>query len=173
MGLEEVIPMFGHRNSSPGSELAGPRADVEALLGRLGHDVSSLDDGGDATNRQALADASERFNTASAQLNRAVTLGEVMVARSVVLEGIRSVRLVRTRLGLDPGSDPSETAAPAAGTQTAERPHGLGGIGGVLGMGAAAGLLGVLGGSVLGEVLGGLGEEGDGESGWGGGWGGD
>ena len=168
--------MFGHHSRSSGSELAGPRADVEALLARLGHDVSTLDDGGDATNRQALADASERFNTASAQLTRAVSLGEISVARSVALEGIHSVRLVRTRLGLDPGSDPSiSAAAPAAPTEMRSADHhdGLGGLGGVLGVGAAAGLLGVLGGSLLGEAFGGLGDEGDRDGGWGGDGGGD
>jgi hypothetical protein len=30
----------------------------------LGNDISTLDDGGDATNRQALPDASELYNTA-------------------------------------------------------------------------------------------------------------
>lgn len=168
--------MFGHHPASPGAELAGPRADVEALLGRLGHDVTTLDDGGDAANRQALADASERLNTASAQLTRAVSLAEIAVARSVALEGIRSVRFVRTRLGLDPGSDPAEAALPPAPEQAPEH-RGLGGLGSPLGVGVAAGLLGMLGGSLLGETLGGFGGDGDGDGGsWGGdggGWGGD
>lgn len=167
--------MFGRHPGVRGAELAGPRADVEALLGRLGHDVSTLDDGGDPTNRQALADASERFNTASAQLNRAVTLGEITVARSVVLEGIHSARLVRTRLGLDPGSDPTEmpTPAPVADPQIGQHHVGFGGLGGGLGTGVAAGVLGFLGGGLLGEALGGIGGEGDRDGDWGGDSGGD
>jgi len=161
--------MFGHHPHSAGAELAGPRAEVEALLSRLGHDVSTLDDGGDTGNRQSLADASERFNTGSAQLTRAVSLAEIAVARAITVEGIRSVRLVRTRLGLDPGSEPSEAAAPPTDTHAAEN-HPLGGLGSPLGAGVAAGLLGLLGGSLLGETLGGLGNDGDMN---GGGWGGD
>jgi hypothetical protein len=162
--------VFGRDPGATGSELAGPRADVEALLGRLGHDVSTLDDGGDPINRQTLADASERFNTASAQLNRAVTLSEIAVARSVALEGIHSARFVRTRLGLDPGSDPSLNLTPAEDPHTNPHQPGLGGLGGALGTGAAAGVLGFLGGSLLGEVLGGFGDDGDRDDG---GWGGD
>jgi hypothetical protein len=156
--------MFRHH---PDAALNAAHADVEALLGRLGHDIATLDDAGDPTNRQALADASERFNTAGAQLGQAKVTEEMAVARSVVVEGLHSTRLVRTRLGLDPGPEPAEVPTPAeqqthAATLAAH--HLPGGLGGLLGAGAAGGLLGMLGGGILGEVLGG-----DGGDGWGGG----
>ena len=166
--------MFRHR---PDSGLNAARADVQALLGRLGHDITTLDDGGDAANRQALADASERLNTAGAQLAQAQTSEEVAVARSVAVEGLHATRLVRTRLGLDPGPEPAEVPsvpdqqahAATIGTLAGRHPGGLGGL---LGAGAAGGLLGVLGGGLLGEVLGGGGGGWDGGGGWGDGDGG-
>ena len=155
--------MFRHHSDA---RISAAHAEVEALLGRLGHDVSTLDDAGDATNRQALADAAERYNTAGAQLGQAQTAEELAVARSVVIEGLHSTRLVRTRLGLDPGPDPAEPAPvqPDSHEPQVAGHHLPGGLAGALGAGAAGGLLGVLGGGILGEVLGG---------GEGGGWGGD
>jgi hypothetical protein len=170
---QEGLAMLRHH---PDAAVNAAHADVQALLGRLGHDITTLDDGGDAANRQALADASERLNTAGAQLAQAQTLEEISVARSVAIEGLHSTRLVRTKLGLDPGPDPAEVPTPAAqqthaatlGTLAGRHPGGLGGL---LGAGAAGGLLGLLGGGLLGEVLGG--DQGGGWGGDGGGWGGD
>jgi hypothetical protein len=156
-----------HHNNTDDRFLAA-HADVDALLQRLSRDVSTLDDQGDPVNRQALADAGERYETAEVQFGKAQSVGELLVARSIVVEGLQSTRGIRTRLGLDPGPDPS----PPPVTEPAEAEHhsvleGLthsrGGLGTALGAGAAGGLLGLLGGSVLGEVLGGDGE--------GGGWG--
>ena len=164
--------MFRHHADRPDPAVQAARAEADALLGRLGHDVSTLDDGGDATNRQALADAAERYNTAGAQLGQASSLGEIAVVRSIAIEGLHSTRLVRTRLGLDPGPEPAEAPAvppPAPAPQRpawgSGRPAGSG-LGGALGAGIAGGLLGMLGGEVLGDVF-------DGDGGGGGGWGGD
>jgi hypothetical protein len=165
--------MFRHH---PDQAFSAAHAEVQALLDRLGHDVSTLDDAGDATNRQALADAGERYNTAGAQFGEAQSREELAVVRSVVVEGLHSTRLVRTRLGLDPGQEPAEAPPPEVAQQPAGSilggHHLPGGLGAALGAGAAGGLLGMLGGGILGEALGG----GD-EGGWGGdeggGWGGD
>lgn len=157
--------MFRHHSDA---RVSAAHAEVDALLGRLGHDISTLDDGGDPTNRQALADAAERYNTAGAQLGQAQTAEEMAVARSVVIEGLHSTRLVRTRLGLDPGPDPAEAppVQPETHDQQVAGHHLPNGLAGALGAGAAGGLLGgLLGGGLLGEVLGG-GDEG---GGWGGG----
>lgn len=163
--------MFRHHSERPDPAVLTAHAEVEALLGRLGHDVSTLDDGGDATNRQALADASERYNTAGAQLGEATTLGELSVVRGIVIEGLHSTRLVRTRLGLDPGPEPAAVpAAPPAPEPVAQAPawgsgrHVGSGLGGALGAGVAGGLLGMLGGEVLGDILG---DGGGGGGGWG------
>jgi hypothetical protein len=162
-----------HRHNTDDRFLAA-HADVDALLQRLSHDVSTLEDQGDPVNRQAMADAGERYETAEVQFGKAQSVGELQVARSIVVEGLQSTRGVRTRLGLDPGPEP---APPAVTEPAADEPHhswaeGLthsrGGVGTALGAGAAGGLLGLLGGSVLGEVMG----DGDGGGGWGegGGW---
>lgn len=162
--------MFRHHTDRPDPAVQAARAEVEAILGRLGHDVSTLDDGGDATNRQALADAAERYNTAGAQLGQATSTGELSVVRGIAVEGLHSTRLVRTRLGLDPGPEPAATpVVPPAPQPPAQQPAwggrrpGGGMFGGALGAGVAGGLLGMLGGEVLGGMLDGGGE--------GGGWG--
>jgi hypothetical protein len=155
----------------PDAAVNAARAEVQALLARLGHDITTLDDGGDVANRQAIADASERLNTAGAQLAQAHTVEEISVARSVAIDGLHSTRLVRTKLGLDPGPEPAEvpsiadqqTHAATLGALAERHPTGLGGL---LGAGAAGGLLGLLGGALLGDAL----SDGDGN---GGGWGGD
>lgn len=171
--------MFRHH---PDTGVNAARAEVQALLGRLGHDITTLDDGGDPASRQALADASERLNTAGAQLAQAQSLEEISVARSVAIDGLHSTRLVRTKLGLDPGPEPAEVPSPVdqqnhATTLGALAGRHPGGLGGLLGAGAAGGLLGVLGGGLLGEVLGGdgggWGDQGDGWGDDGAGWGDD
>lgn len=99
---------------SPRSRAPSRQAEAESLLGRLSHDVSTLDDGGDPANRQALADAAERYNTAGAQLGEASTVGQMNVVRNLAIEGLHSTRLVRTRLGLEPRAG-HHTSHPAAG----------------------------------------------------------
>jgi hypothetical protein len=149
---------------------AAAKADVDSLLQRLGRDVSTLDDGGDPVNRQALADASERYDTAQVQFGKSESVAELLVARATAVEGIQSTRALRTRLGFDPGPDP--TPAPVAEAPVEEH-HSwteglLGGQGGsALAAGAAGGLLGLIGGSLLGDAMGGGGEWG---GGYGGGW---
>ena len=86
-------------------ELEDARADVESLYGRLGSDVQLLAPGDDPVARQALADASERYNATGALLAKADTPGEYAAARRTAVEGITAARVVRERLGLDPGPD--------------------------------------------------------------------
>jgi hypothetical protein len=163
-----------HRHKTD-ERFAAAKADVDSLLQRLGRDVSTLDDGGDPVNRQALADAGERYETAQVQFGKSESVSELLVARSIAVEGILSTRAVRTRLGFDPGPDP--TPAPVAEAPVEEHhswTQGLmGGQGGssALAAGAAGGLIGLLGGSLLGDAMGGGGFDG-GDGDWGGGdWG--
>ena len=86
-------------------ELQDARADVESLYGRLGSDVQLLSPGDDAIARQALADAAERYNATGALMAKADTLGEYAAARRTAAEGLAAARVVRQRLGLDPGPD--------------------------------------------------------------------
>ena len=162
-----------HRHKTD-ERFAAAKADVDSLLQRLSRDVTTLDDGGDPVNRQALADAGERYETAQVQFGKSESVAELLVARSIAVEGLQSTRAVRTRLGFDPGPDPSPAPAAAA---PVEQHHSwteglMGGQGGgsALAAGAAGGLLGLIGGSLLGDAMGGGGFGGGGWGGGDGGW---
>jgi hypothetical protein len=86
-------------------EMEDLRADVESLYGRLGSDVETLAPGDDDTARQALADAAERYNATGALMSKADTPGEWAAARRTAVEGLTAARVVRQRLGLDPGPE--------------------------------------------------------------------
>ena len=96
-------------------ELEDARADVESLYGRLGSDVQLLSPGDDAIARQALADAAERYNATGALMAKADSLGEYAAARRTAVEGLAMARVVRERLGLDPG--PEVALPPGEGPQ--------------------------------------------------------
>lgn len=178
--------MFRHHTERPDPAVAAARAELQALLGRLGHDVTTLDDAGDPANRQALADASERYNTAGAQMGQAVSVEELAVARNIAIEGLHATRLVRTRMGLDPGPEPAATPVPVQPQAPQQQQPAWGGAGrhgggSALRAGVAGGLLGLFGGEMLGGMFGGGGGGDDdwgggGDGGWGGGgdggWGG-
>jgi hypothetical protein len=158
--------MLHHRRND--ERFSAAHAEVDALLQRLSRDVTTLEDGDNPANRQALADAGERYETAQVQLGHAQSVSELLVVRQIAVEGLESTRAVRTRLGLDPGPEPAP-APPASAPETehhswAEMLSSRGGLGTAVGAGAAGGLLGLLGGAVLGEAMG---DGGD----WGGGGG--
>jgi hypothetical protein len=162
-----------HRHTHTDERFAAAHAEVDALLGRLGRDVSTLDCGDDKANTQALADADERYETATVQFEHAQSVPELTVVRSIILEGLQSTRAVRTRLGLDPGPDPAPSITegpdgePPHEHSWADLAHRGGGLSSVLGAGAAGGLLGVVGGALLGGELGGGGDWGGDGGGWG------
>ena len=164
-----------HRHKTD-ERFVAAKADVDSLLQRLGRDVSTIEDGDDPVNRQALADAGERYETAQVQFGKSESVAELLVARSIAVEGIQSTRAVRTRLGFDPGPDPAP--APVA-EAPAEEHHSwteslMGGqvLGSALAAGAAGGILGLIGGSILGDAMGGGGDWGGGGLGGGDGdWG--
>jgi hypothetical protein len=172
--------MLHHHHTD--ERFAAAHADVDALLQRLGRDVTTLQDGDNPANRQALADAGERYETAEALLGKAQSVSELLVARGIAVEGLQCTRAVRTRQGLDPGPDPEPAPSAEAPQEEhhswAETLHSRGGLGSALGAGAAGGLLGLIGGAVLGGAMGEGGDFGGGGD-WGGGdygggdWGGD
>ena len=88
-------------------------ADVSSLRDRLGHDVRSLEPGDDPVARQAMADASERYSTASTLLERARSDAQLRTAWLATVEGLAATQTVRQRLGLDLG--PPVPTMPAAG----------------------------------------------------------
>ncbi len=80
-------------------------ADVVSLRDRLGHDVRTLEPGDDPVARQAMADASERLSTCTTLLERASSDAQLRTAWLAAIEGLTASRLVRSRLGLDPGPE--------------------------------------------------------------------
>jgi hypothetical protein len=90
-------------------------ADVSSLRDRLGHDVRSLEPGDDPVSRQAMADASERYSTASTLLERASSDAQLRTAWLAAVEGLAATRTVRQRLGLDLG--PPVPSLPGSGEQ--------------------------------------------------------
>ncbi|MCU1588628.1 MAG: hypothetical protein JWN31_2121 [Frankiales bacterium] len=90
----------------------GLRADVEQLYNRLGSDVSLLSPGDNAVAKQAMSDASERYNSCGAALATADSAAEFAAARRTAVEGLTAARVARKELGLDPGP---EIPLPAGG----------------------------------------------------------
>jgi uncharacterized membrane protein YgcG len=102
-------------------ELADARAEAQRWYERLGGQLMNLQ-GDDPAVRQALVDASERYNAAGSQLEQAKTARQYELARETALEGLAYARAARVALGLDPGPDvPPLAAARGAGALTKER----------------------------------------------------
>jgi hypothetical protein len=93
-------------------------ADVESLRHRLSYDVRTLQPGDDPVSRQAMADAAERYATCSSLLERAQSPDQLRTAWLAAAEGLHATRLVRERLGLDPGTVPT---LPDAGPHLQQR----------------------------------------------------
>jgi hypothetical protein len=103
------------------SRLEDARADAQRWYERLGGQVMNLH-ADDAAARQALADASERYNAAGGQLQQANSVRQFELARESALEGLAYVRAARTAMGIDPGPElPQLAAAQGAGRLTLER----------------------------------------------------
>ena len=83
--------------------LEDSRAEARRWVEMLGGQVYSLDPKDDPAARQALADASERFNAAGAQVEQAKSVQQYRLAQQSAYEGLYYVRAARTSLGLDPG----------------------------------------------------------------------
>jgi hypothetical protein len=102
-------------------KLDDARAEAQRWYERLGGQVMNLH-GDDAAARQALADASERYNAAGGQLQQATSVTQFELARETALEGLTYVRAARTAMGIDPGPElPPLAAARGVGQLTRER----------------------------------------------------
>ena len=103
------------------TQLEDARADAQRWYERLGGQVMNLH-GDDPAARQALSDASERYNAAGSQLQQAKTVKQFELARESALEGLSYVRAARTAMGIDPGPElPPLASAQGAGRLTQER----------------------------------------------------
>jgi hypothetical protein len=98
------------------SALDDARADADHWYDLLGGQVLNLTASADETARQALSDASERYNAAGAQKATAHTAAEYRSVRDTALEGLYFIRAARTAMGFDPGPHlPPTTAQSQAG----------------------------------------------------------
>lgn len=110
-----------HRRKARRRELDDARADARRWTERLGGQVFNLV-GTDGPSEQALADASERYTAAGAEIERAHTAAQCRLARHTALEGLYYVRAARTAMGMDPGPElPSVTGQAGAGEVTEGR----------------------------------------------------
>jgi uncharacterized membrane protein YgcG len=101
--------------------LEDARAEAQRWYERLGGQVLNLH-GDDPAARQALADASERYNAAGGQLQQAKSVKQFELARETALEGLAYVRAARQAMGIDPGPElPALAAARGTGQLTQER----------------------------------------------------
>jgi uncharacterized membrane protein YgcG len=93
------VGFFGSQNT----RVADARADAQSWVDRLGGQVMMLNDAGNASARQALADAAERHQSAVGQLHTARSEAQFGYVTRTAVEGLHYIRAARTALGLDPG----------------------------------------------------------------------
>ena len=118
-----LVVSVTRRNGAGGQQarLDDARAEAQRWYERLGGQLMNLH-GDEPAARQALADASERYNAAGGQLQQATSVKQFELARESALEGLSYVRAARTAMGIDPGPDlPPLAAAQGAGHLTRER----------------------------------------------------
>lgn len=125
------FPMMGGGQQRPMSQrqvaqreqvsLDDALADAKRWTDRLGSQILNLE-GTDAASKQAMADASERFNAARAGLADARTPKQAMLARESALEGLHYVNAAREIMGLPAGPQlPELEGQRQAGRVTEER----------------------------------------------------
>ena len=95
------------------------RAEAARWVERLGGQVFNLD-GVDEASKQAMADASERYTSAVAELEKARTPVQAQLAKDTALEGLYYVRAARSAMGLDPGPELPETPGQSRAGQVTE-----------------------------------------------------
>ena len=123
VGAIGLVVWSASRNSANrnATSLADAKADARRVIDRLGGQVLNLS-GTDDASKQALADASERFNAAGGQIDQATTAKQALLAKESALEGLYYVRAARTAMGMDPGPElESLSGQKSAGTVTEDR----------------------------------------------------
>jgi hypothetical protein len=106
LGAGGLGALLWRRRRKDKQAIPDARADIQPYYDRLAADVGSLlQPGKDPAARQALADASERFNSTGSQLASPTSLAQIGGARRSVLEGLQSARTARAVLGIDLGPD--------------------------------------------------------------------
>lgn len=110
---------FGSRGAKV--SLEDEKAEARRWIDRLGGQVLNLQ-GNDTASKQAMSDASERFNAAGSQIEQAQTARQAQLAKDTALEGLYYVRAARTAMGMDPGPElPKDSERERAGKVTEDR----------------------------------------------------
>ena len=86
------------------SQLADAQADARRWIDRLGNQVLTIS-GTDAASTQAMADASERYNSASSAISTATTVKQANLARESALEGMHYVSAAREIMDMPAGPE--------------------------------------------------------------------
>ncbi|MEN3317828.1 MAG: hypothetical protein V7643_1229 [Mycobacterium sp.] len=123
VGVIGLVVWNASRNTANrnATSLADAKADARRVIDRLGGQVLNLS-GNDDASKQAIADASERFNAAGAQIDQASTAKQALLAKESALEGLYYVRAARTAMGMDPGPElESLSGQNSAGVVTEDR----------------------------------------------------
>jgi hypothetical protein len=105
LGAGGVGGVVFYRKRKLKRQLEAAKANVMPYYDRLANEVNTLDPKDNATARQAVADASERFNSAGSQLDTADSVEKYAAARRTTLEGLYAAVTARKALGLDPGPE--------------------------------------------------------------------
>jgi hypothetical protein len=103
------------------SRLEDAKAEARRWVERLGGQVMNLDGTNEAA-KQALADASERYNAAGSQMEQATTAEQARLVTKTAMEGLYYVRAARLAMDMDPGPDlPADPERERAGKVTEDR----------------------------------------------------
>jgi hypothetical protein len=116
-----VIWLVRNRGAGQAKELEDAKADARRWLERLGGQVLNLVGTNEAA-KQALADASERYNAAGSQMEQAKTPAQARGVTETAYEGLYYVRAARLAMDMDPGPElPPLPGQQRAGAVTEER----------------------------------------------------
>ncbi|MBC7301357.1 MAG: DUF1542 domain-containing protein [Nocardia sp.] len=97
-----LLYLRAEQNKRNARELEEAQADARVTIERLGGQVYQLTPRNEAA-RQALADASERYNAAGGQIDRASSPTRARLAKQSALEGLYYIRAARIAMDMDPG----------------------------------------------------------------------
>ncbi|MGS2808573.1 DUF1542 domain-containing protein [Nocardia sp. MW-W600-9] len=97
-----LLYLRAEQNKRNARELDEAQADARVTIERLGGQVYQLSPRNEAA-RQALADASERYNAAGGQMDRANSPAQARLAKQTAVEGLYYIRAARTAMNMDPG----------------------------------------------------------------------
>ncbi|GAA1860537.1 hypothetical protein GCM10009836_45870 [Pseudonocardia ailaonensis] len=116
-----VVWLVRNRGAGQAKQLEDAKADARRWLERLGGQVLNLVGTNEAA-KQAIADASERYNAAGSQMEQAKTQAQARGVTETAYEGLYYVRAARLAMDMDPGPElPPLPGQARAGAVTEDR----------------------------------------------------